>query len=117
VWFAGNHSDVGGSYRENEARLSDISLGWMVHAVRNLPDGRTPDGFGIKVDDAYMKLHPDPLGQQHDEREPGFLGGRLVERRPARDPGRGDTALDRARSIFRHRWRPAPLCTDRLPPR
>nr|WP_271500869.1 DUF2235 domain-containing protein [Bradyrhizobium sp. CCBAU 11357] len=22
VWFAGNHSDVGGSYWENEARLS-----------------------------------------------------------------------------------------------
>ncbi|WP_245473559.1 DUF2235 domain-containing protein [Bradyrhizobium zhanjiangense] len=22
MWFAGNHSDVGGSYRESEARLS-----------------------------------------------------------------------------------------------
>ena len=77
VWFAGNHSDVGGSYPENEARLSDISLGWMVHAARNLPDRTTPDGFGIKVDDRYMKLHPDPLGPQHDEREPGFLGGRF----------------------------------------
>ncbi|WP_442869806.1 phospholipase effector Tle1 domain-containing protein [Bradyrhizobium sp. CCBAU 11361] len=26
VWFAGNHSDVGGSYLENEGRLPDISL-------------------------------------------------------------------------------------------
>jgi hypothetical protein len=77
VWFPGNHSDVGGSYPENEAHLSDISLGWMVHAARNLPDGRTPDGFGIKVDDKYLKLHPDPLGRQHDEREPGFLAGRF----------------------------------------
>lgn len=77
VWFAGNHSGVGGSYPENEARLSDISLGWMVHAARNLPDGKTPDGFGIKVDDSYLKLHPDPLGPQHDEREPGYLGGRF----------------------------------------
>jgi uncharacterized protein (DUF2235 family) len=75
VWFAGNHSDVGGSYPENEARLSDISLGWMAHAARNLPDGKTPDGLGIKVDDRYLKLHPDPLGPQHDEREPGHLGG------------------------------------------
>jgi uncharacterized protein (DUF2235 family) len=77
VWFAGNHSDVGGSYPENETRLSDISLGWMVHAAKNLPDGQTPDGFGIKVDDRYMKLNPDPLGPQHDEREPGWFGGRF----------------------------------------
>ena len=77
VWFAGNHSDVGGSYPENEARLSDISLGWMVHAAKNLPDGKTTDGFGIKVDDHYMKLNPDALGLQHDEREPGWLGGRF----------------------------------------
>ncbi|MDA9488841.1 hypothetical protein XI08_06375 [Bradyrhizobium sp. CCBAU 11361] len=77
VWFAGNHSDIGGSYPENEARLSDITLGWMVHAARNLPDDKTPDGFGIKVDDRYMTLHPDPLGPQHDEREPGYLSGRF----------------------------------------
>ena len=77
IWFAGNHSDVGGSYPENEARLSDISLGWMVHAAKNLPDGKRPDGFGIKVDDRYLKLNPNPLGPQHDEREPGYLGGRF----------------------------------------
>lgn len=77
VWFAGNHSDIGGSYPENEARLSDISLGWMVHAAKNLPDGTTPDGFGIKFDERYMRLNPDPLGPQHDEREPGWLGGCL----------------------------------------
>lgn len=76
VWFAGNHSDIGGSYPENEARLSDISLNWMVHAARNLPDGVVPGGFGIKVDERYLSLHPDPLGAQHDEREPGFFGGR-----------------------------------------
>src|SRR5258708_7831081 len=73
VWFSGTHSDVGGSPPENEARLSDISLGWMVHAAKNLPDGKTPDGFGIKVDDRYLKLNPDPFGPQHDEREPGWF--------------------------------------------
>jgi uncharacterized protein (DUF2235 family) len=77
VWFAGNHSDIGGSYAENESRLSDISLGWMVHAAKNLPDGKTPAGFGIKVDDRFLKLNPDPLGPQHDEREPGWFGGRF----------------------------------------
>ncbi|MHC2676953.1 uncharacterized protein (DUF2235 family) [Bradyrhizobium diazoefficiens] len=77
IWFAGNHSDVGGSYPENEARLSDIALAWMVRAARNLPDGQTADGFGIRVDGRYLKLNPDPLGPQHDEREPGWLGGRF----------------------------------------
>jgi hypothetical protein len=30
VWFAGVHSDVGGSYREAESGLSKISLSWML---------------------------------------------------------------------------------------
>jgi len=77
IWFAGNHSDVGGSYPENEARLSDIALGWMVHAAKTLPDETTSDGYGIKVDERYLKLNPDPLGPQHDEREPGWFGGRF----------------------------------------
>jgi uncharacterized protein (DUF2235 family) len=77
IWFAGNHSDIGGSYPENEARLSDVSLFWMAHAARNLPDGKSVDGFGIKVDERYLKLNPDPLGPQHDEREPGWLRGRI----------------------------------------
>jgi hypothetical protein len=49
----------------------------MVHAAVNLPDGKTPTGNGIKVDDRYLQLNPDPLGPQHDACEPGFLGGRL----------------------------------------
>jgi hypothetical protein len=30
VWFAGVHSDVGGSYAEGESGLSKITLGWML---------------------------------------------------------------------------------------
>ncbi len=30
VWFAGVHSDVGGSYPEGESGLSKITLGWML---------------------------------------------------------------------------------------
>jgi len=30
VWFAGVHSDVGGSYPESESQLSKISLRWMI---------------------------------------------------------------------------------------
>jgi uncharacterized protein (DUF2235 family) len=77
IWFAGNHSDIGGSYSENESRLSDIALEWMVHAAVNLPDETTADGNGIKVDGRILQLHPDPCGPQHDAREPGCFGGRL----------------------------------------
>jgi uncharacterized protein (DUF2235 family) len=39
IWFAGNHADVGGSYPENESRLSDIALQWMVEFIaEKIPD-------------------------------------------------------------------------------
>lgn len=71
IWFAGVHSDIGGSYAENESRLSDIALEWMVHAAENLPDASTQSGNGIKVDRRYLHLNPDARGPQHDAREPG----------------------------------------------
>lgn len=39
LWFAGNHSDIGGSYPESESRLSDIALEWMCHEAIRVPDG------------------------------------------------------------------------------
>src|SRR5207245_2631826 len=30
VWFPGNHADIGGGYKENESRLSDAALKWML---------------------------------------------------------------------------------------
>ena len=60
VWFAGNHSDVGGSYPDSESSLSDISLAWMAHEAEKLPDG-------LKIDRSVLRLYPDPLGMQHDE--------------------------------------------------
>jgi uncharacterized protein (DUF2235 family) len=77
IWFAGDHADIGGSYAENESRLSDITLDWMVHAAINLPDNNSPDGNGIKVDRKFLFLWPDPCGPQHDPREPGYLWGRI----------------------------------------
>jgi uncharacterized protein (DUF2235 family) len=77
IWFAGVHSDIGGSYAENEARLSDIALDWMVHAATSLPDAATRDGNGIKIDRAFLHLAPDARGPQHDAREPGYLWGRV----------------------------------------
>ncbi|MBL8903583.1 MAG: DUF2235 domain-containing protein [Rhizobiales bacterium] len=62
VWFPGNHSDIGGSYPEEESRLSDIALKWMVaELIAAIPD--------VKVRGDILVTSPDPLGLQHDERE------------------------------------------------
>lgn len=60
MWFAGNHSDIGGSYPECESRLSDIALEWMVAEARSV-------GHPLKVDESRLKVYPCPAGIQHDE--------------------------------------------------
>jgi uncharacterized protein (DUF2235 family) len=67
IWFAGNHSDIGGSYVENEARLSDITLEWMVEQLDELP-------HSIDVNDTVLHLYPSAAGPQHDECKAGFPG-------------------------------------------
>jgi uncharacterized protein (DUF2235 family) len=67
IWFAGNHSDIGGSHPENESRLSDIAFKWMTDAARGIPNG-------ILTDDSLLQLYPSPAGMQHDERKIGWIG-------------------------------------------
>jgi uncharacterized protein (DUF2235 family) len=62
IWFCGVHSDVGGSYPENESRLSDISLNWMVEQATGLPEP-------ILTDLSYLSLWPSSAGMQHDARK------------------------------------------------
>ncbi|HEV8391512.1 MAG TPA: DUF2235 domain-containing protein [Dongiaceae bacterium] len=58
IWFSGCHSDVGGSYLEDESRLSDIPLKWMLDVAVSV---------GLTYDDRVLKPYPDPTGMQHDE--------------------------------------------------
>ena len=70
LWFAGNHSDVGGSYPESESRLSDISLGWMIEEATAIPDGLLVDGQarpGDARDIPKLNLFPAADGLQHCE--------------------------------------------------
>jgi Uncharacterized alpha/beta hydrolase domain (DUF2235) len=64
VWFSGVHADIGGGYPENESRLSDITLKWMLAAASMIPNG-------IKHDDTVLRVYPDPTGPQHDECKAG----------------------------------------------
>lgn len=60
IWFAGCHSDVGGSYAEDESRLSDIALKWMVDELRLCVPA-------IKIQKELLVTTSDPLGLQHEE--------------------------------------------------
>ncbi|MEQ3624739.1 MAG: DUF2235 domain-containing protein [Celeribacter sp.] len=60
VWFAGCHSDVGGSYPEPESRLSDIALGWMLEELKACMPG-------VQINDNKLYVMPDPRGMQHEE--------------------------------------------------
>ena len=70
MWFAGNHSDVGGSYPEAESRLSDIALQWMIEEVTSIPDGLKVDGQvvpGKALGIPRLQLFPSADGLQHCE--------------------------------------------------
>jgi hypothetical protein len=66
VWFPGVHADVGGGYEENESRLSDNALAWMLAAASIVPNG-------LKHDDTVLRLHPDPTGPQLNEQKNSWL--------------------------------------------
>lgn len=75
AWFAGNHSDIGGSYPEAESRLSDIALQWMLeemlsleHALKLGPvtvHGQPMTGSGSLG--TALHLYPASNGVQHCE--------------------------------------------------
>jgi hypothetical protein len=65
VWFPGNHADIGGGYEENESRLSDATLRWMLIAATTIP-------YPIKFDYEVLKTHPVPTGRSHNEVKAGF---------------------------------------------
>jgi uncharacterized protein (DUF2235 family) len=67
VWFAGVHSDVGGSYAEAESQLSKVALRWMLCEA---------EGAGLRIDQQKKQnifgadpryVAPDPLtANQHE---------------------------------------------------
>lgn len=60
VWFAGCHSDIGGSYPEPESRLSDIALDWMVSELKECVPA-------IKINESMLVRSPDAKALQHEE--------------------------------------------------
>ena len=70
VWFAGNHSDIGGSYAEAESRLSDVALGWMMEQATGIPDPLLVDVTAVPTVEATvpkLRVFASAAGVQHCE--------------------------------------------------
>jgi type VI secretion system (T6SS) phospholipase Tle1-like effector len=81
IWFAGNHADIGGSYPENESRLSDITLSWMVDFITN----KISETHKVLVDPGHLRLYPSSDGMMHDECMVGMGGTDLKWKRTVRE--------------------------------
>ncbi len=70
VWFAGVHSNVGGSYPD--AGLSDLALQWMIERVRAT--------CGLEFDEDYIGryIDGDPLGTLYESRGPLYTASRVL---------------------------------------
>ncbi|WP_296666063.1 DUF2235 domain-containing protein [Demequina sp.] len=74
VWFAGDHSNVGGGHRDSG--LSDIALGWMAARARENGLELTPGSFAagadaVVGDDELLRFAPNPRGEIGNARK-GF---------------------------------------------
>lgn len=81
IWFAGNHADIGRSYPENESRLSDITLRWMIDFVTD----KIPEANRVLVNPELLRLYPSSDGMMHDECMVGIAGTDLKWKRAVRD--------------------------------
>ncbi|KAJ1303159.1 hypothetical protein OPQ81_011360 [Rhizoctonia solani] len=79
VWFAGQHSDVGGGWQDHD--LSDIALMWMIANIEDI----------LSIDFKYAKALPRPVapwGEQlpHSSQSGIYKLGGTIERQPSTDP-------------------------------
>src|SRR5260370_367333 len=65
VWFAGVHSDVGGSYAEAESGLSKIALRWMLCEAQSAGLGLDPEKVVAVLGGKIPYVPPDPKGKLH----------------------------------------------------
>ena len=94
VWFSGVHSDVGGSYPEEESGLSKITLEWMAReaAAAGLLFQQEQIGQGDGPAERYRNRWPAALCEAGQERLPapvsaGFLVGARISAASGSAPG------------------------------
>jgi len=89
VWFAGVHSDVGGSYQESG--LSDIALVWMLENAEK---------HGLRLNERWQSgFKPDPLGAIHESRKGAWKVWRPAERNIPEGARIHESVVIRAREV------------------
>jgi len=114
VWFAGVHSDVGGSYPEPESGLSKITLQWMLREAKEhelLIDAAKFDQIVLGMAPSKYAA-PDAGAMPHDELRK--LGWRLIEHLPRRyiDVHADPPAARWSWSPFAGFYRPRPMAEN-----
>ncbi len=76
VWFAGVHSDVGGSYPEGESGLSKITLEWMLLEAKSsglrIHESEAKRVLGVAPPAPFVR--PDPTDGQHESLKGAWWG-------------------------------------------
>lgn len=100
VWFAGVHSDVGGSYKYAESGLANTALEWItVEAEKKDLLVRRADAF-----QAFQSKHvPDHLGKKHSSLKPWWWPLELFPKLYYR--GKKKNGNDKLRGIGLNLWR------------
>lgn len=98
VWFAGAHSNIGGSYKPDKdgSLLSDNALLWMINEAQRFNLGLEPH--------LQASLRPNPLATLHDSRR-NFYRIKQAYLRPL-DPSKAPILLHRS---VKERWEQDPL--------
>jgi uncharacterized protein (DUF2235 family) len=113
VWFAGVHSDVGGSYPEPESGLSKIALAWMITQARDAGLRFDSEAVARTLGGDPRFAKPLPAATLHNSLTPGWWIGeiwpkKVLARVPGSDPPRfrGRMRLN----LFRRRRMPDAAC-------
>jgi uncharacterized protein (DUF2235 family) len=74
IWFAGVHSNIGGSYPQKESMLSNIALEWMIKEAKNTGANMEPIlcdlVLGRHIEPAgVLDKHLEPSAPQLDEKD------------------------------------------------
>jgi len=91
VWFTGMHSNVGGSYPEDN--LAYIALDWMIDEAKASNGGQ---GLSFNAEDlTAIKQKAQPLGKMYDSRRGAAVYYRYKPRNIADLSGHGESGADR----------------------
>jgi uncharacterized protein (DUF2235 family) len=101
-WFAGVHSDVGGSYAENESGLSNTALAWMLSEA-------SKHGLDLLPAPAAPATKPRAVAKAHDQALVSPLWALTGLRRRKDVPARGallskPSAPAHGASLLKHAW-------------